>query len=177
MFAFSIGDFTEWNIKLNIGLIFLLKSWLQNPSIIICPVCQKTKGPCYYISTSHPLIKYIHKKSILTFPTSGWAVQDQNRNRVCFVFCFPWKRREESLVPSKMGQVRATEHAKPVIWFYSAHPGQHTEYGYWGDETMVWGLSFSLRVFWACLFILRSTNQHIQAPTMCQALRGGWLTF
>lgn len=66
---------------------------------------------------------------------------DQIEGRVYFVFSFAWRRREELL---QLRQVRAAEHEKHITWFYSAHPVEY-EFGHWGDETTVWGLSFNLR--------------------------------
>lgn len=59
---------------------------VQSPILLCCktlllPSVQAVRGPKanFTVSTAHPLIKYFHIKSVLTFSRNIWAELDQNR--------------------------------------------------------------------------------------------------
>lgn len=88
---------------------------------------------------------------------------------MCFASGFArWKRNESGVPPA---QARSEPWSmKSMHMVLSSAPQDKAASSDTG--TTAWSLFFSL---WAHLFTLHSASQHIQAPTMCQALRGGWL--
>lgn len=84
----------------------------------------------------------------------------KSKSRACSVL-HGREGKNQSLAPSKTDQVRATEH---VMWFYSAHPDQHSKFGHWGHETTVWSFVLQSQIFLST-FIHSSFNQSIQTST------------
>lgn len=154
---------------------------VRSPILLCCktlllPSVQAVRGPKanFTVSTAHPLIKYFHIKSVLTFSRNIWAELDQNRKEDVLHVLFLGAEKVKVTGSLQHGPGQSREAWKAYIRLYSAHPVRRSKLGHWSNGTTAWGLSFSL---WAHLFALCPANQHIKAPTMCQALRRGWLTF
>ena len=142
MFAFSVGDFTERNITLNMGLILTEVRTLSSfccKTLLLSSV-QEVRGPKanFTVSTSYPLIKYFHIKSVLTSSPNVWTELDQCRKEgvLHVLFCVT-EKVEESLVPYNTGQVRA-EGVKRRYRALISPPCIGCKLRHWVDGVTVW---------------------------------------